>query len=99
MKLLCWILADPHLLYTKVIHQKATWGRRCEKLLVMSSKADSYFPAIGLPNITKGKNHISYKAKAAWKYIYENYIDDFNFFIKTDPDTHLVVDNLLHFFF
>ena len=46
-RLLCWILADPELLRTKVIHEKQTWGKRCTKLLVMSSKQDNDFPAIG----------------------------------------------------
>ena len=46
-RLLCWIMADPDLLRTKVIHQKQTWARRCEKLLVMSSKQDDDFPAVG----------------------------------------------------
>ena len=46
-RLLCWIMADPELLRTKVIHQKQTWGRRCTKLLIMSSKEDDDFPAIG----------------------------------------------------
>ena len=96
-KLLCWIMADPKLLRTKVIHQKETWGRRCDKLLVMSSKEDKDFPAIGLPNTQEGRSHIDFKAKTAWKYIYEHYRDDYDFFIKTDPDTYLVVENLLHF--
>ena len=97
VKLLCWILADPKILHTKVIHQKETWGRRCEKLLVMSSKEDKDFPVIGLPNTQEGRSHIAFKAKAAWKYIYEHYRNDYDFFIKTDPDTYLVVENLLHF--
>ena len=70
VKLLCWIMADPGLLYTRVIHQKATWGKRCEKLLVMSSKEDKNFPAIGLPNTKEGRSHIDFKTKAAWKYIH-----------------------------
>ena len=97
VRLLCWILADPHLLYTKIIHQKATWGRKCDKLLVLSSKEDKDFPAIGLPNTQEGREHIDKKAKSAWKYIYENYINEFDFFIKTDPDTYLVVENLRQF--
>ena len=97
VSLLCWILADPHLLYTKVIHQKVTWGRKCDKLLVLSSKEDKDFPAIGLPNTQEGRYHIDSKAKYAWRYLHENYIDEFDFFIKTDPDTYLVVENLRQF--
>ena len=63
----------------------------------MSSKEDKDFPAIGLPNMQEGRSHIDFKAKAAWKYIYEHYRNDYDFFIKTDTDTYLVVENLLDF--
>ena len=97
VRLLVWIMADPELLYHKVIHQKATWGRRIEKLLVMSSREDKNFPTIGLKNVQSGKFHIASKAKAAWKYIYNHYGNDYDFFMKVDPDTYLVVENLLDF--
>ena len=90
-------MADPGLLNTRVVHQKATWGKRCEKLLVMSSKEDKNFPAIGLPNTKEGRSHIDFKTKAAWKYIYKRYIDNYDFFVKVDTDTYLVVENLLEF--
>ena len=81
-KLLCWILADPKFFNTKIIHQNATWGRRCDKLLIISSK---------------GRNHIATKARQAWEYIHKNYINQYDFFIKTDPHTYLVVENLKEF--
>ena len=95
-RLLCWILADPLLLDRKVIHQKQTWGKRCHKLLVMSSKQNDTFPTIGF-NVTAGKQHMSLKVAGAWKYIHKHYLEDYDFFIKTDPDTYLVVENLLDF--
>ena len=90
-------MADPGLLYTRVVHQTATWGKKCEKLLVMSSKEDKDFPAIGLPNTKEGRSHIDYKTKTAWKYIHKHYIKDYDFFVKVDTDTYLVVENLLEF--
>ena len=89
-------MADPHLLDKKVIHQKQTWGKRCNKLLVMSSQQNDTFPAVGL-NVPEGKSHIGLKVPAAWKYIHKHYVEDYDFFIKTDPDTYLVVENLLDF--
>ena len=96
VRLLVWIMADPDSLCDRVIHQKATWGRRVEKLLVMSSKQDKDFPAIGL-DVQNGRDHIAFKAKAAWKYIYEHYGNEYDFFMKVDPDSYLVVENLLEF--
>ena len=90
-------IGRPKTLRTKVIHQKATCGRRCQKPLVISSKEDKDFPDIGLPNTQDGRSHIDFKTKTAWKYVYENYRDDYDFLIETDTDTYLVVENLLHF--
>ena len=92
-RLLCWILADPDLLGQKVIHQKQTWAKRIDKLLVMSSKQNDTFPAIGL-NVTAGRNHIASKVQAAWTYIHKHFIHEYDFFIKTDPDTYVIVENL-----
>ena len=89
-------MADPELLDKKVIHQKNTWGKRCDKLLVMSSKQNDTFPAVGL-NVTSGRRHIAAKVRAAWTYINQHYAEDYDFFIKTDPDTYLVVENLHEF--
>ena len=86
-RLLCWILADPLLLDRKVIHHK---------LLVMSSKQNDTFPTIGF-NVTAGKQHMSLKVAGAWKSIHKHYLEDYDFFIKTDPDTYVVVENLLDF--
>lgn len=61
-RLLCWILADPHLLETRVRHQMATWGGRCHKLLVLSSRQNDSFPAVGL-NVTEGRDHIASKVR------------------------------------
>ena len=60
----------------------------------MSSKEDKDFPAIGLPNTKEGRGHIEFKSKMDWKYIHEHYINDYDFFVKVDTDTYLVVENL-----
>ena len=72
---------------------KLTWAKRCDVTLYISSETNPSFPTIGM-NVPSGKNHISVKAKAAWKYIYEHHFYDADFFLKADPDTYVIVENM-----
>ena len=73
-----------------------TWMRRCDISLFMSSKEDPKFPAVGL-DVLPGRKHIASKAKAAWKYIYKHYLNEADFFVKADPDTYIIIENLKSF--
>ncbi|XP_013401137.1 glycoprotein-N-acetylgalactosamine 3-beta-galactosyltransferase 1 isoform X1 [Lingula anatina] len=95
-RVLCWLLTDPPDLDKRVIHVRDTWARRCDVTLFMSSMENKTFPTIGL-RVPPGRGHIAKKAKAAWKYIYEHHLNDADFFIKADPDTYVIVENLKHY--
>jgi glycoprotein-N-acetylgalactosamine 3-beta-galactosyltransferase len=92
-RILCWTLTDPFDLEKRTKYVRDTWAKRCDKMLFMSSARNDSFPTVGL-NVTAGRNHIGAKAKAAWNYIYEHHREDADYFIKGDPDTYFVVDNL-----
>ena len=75
-----------------------TWGWRC----------DGFFAASTLTNETIGTVNLLYndsnqfgdlwqKSRAIWAYVYDHYMDDFDFFFFSGDDVHLIVENLRDF--
>ncbi|XP_035688943.1 glycoprotein-N-acetylgalactosamine 3-beta-galactosyltransferase 1-like isoform X1 [Branchiostoma floridae] len=93
VRVLCWVMTQPDNLDKKAKHVKATWAKRCNKILYMSSNAEPNFPVIGL-GTGEGRDKLWAKTKAAYEYIYKNHIDDADWFMKADDDTFVVVENL-----
>ena len=51
-----------HCLLPQAIHVKNTWGKHCDKLVFMSSKADPNLGAVAL-NLSEGRQQLWGKAK------------------------------------
>lgn len=86
VKVLCWVFTHPDNHKTKVPHVRQTWGRRCNKLIFMSVEEVEDEPDIIALPVANGRAHLWNKTKLAMKYVYENYINDYDWFMRADDD-------------
>lgn len=64
-------MIPPKFHHTRGIHIKNTWGRRCNKLLFMSSTHDPEIDSIPLPMDEK-ITHLWTKTKKAFQFIHDH---------------------------
>ena len=77
----------------QAVHVKHTWGSHCDKLIFMSTEEDKELGAIKL-DVEEGRQGLWGKTKLGFKHVYENYFDQFDWFMKADDDTFVIVENM-----
>ena len=96
VRVLCWVMTGPSNHYKKAVHIKRTWGSHCDKLIFMSSEEDKELGAVAL-NISEGRQNLWGKTKGGFQYCYQHHREEFDWFLKADDDTFMVIENLKEF--
>lgn len=98
VRVLCWILTTADNFHTKTVHVNNTWARRCTKYFFFASHGDYSFDVpILYMKIPEGRQHLTKKSMIAFRFLYRKYIDEFDWFLKADDDTYVIVENLQYF--
>jgi glycoprotein-N-acetylgalactosamine 3-beta-galactosyltransferase len=107
-RVLCLILTSPQNFLTRAKAVNETWAPRCNGYFFITEhipksltheqlKFTEQVPIAPIKNITPGYEHLTQKSTLAFLFAYENYLNDFDWFVKADDDTYLFVDNLKTF--
>lgn len=86
VKVVCMVVTQPINHKSRAIHVKNTWGKRCNKLLFFSSASNDSLDVVAL-NITESREALWAKTIEAFKFVYENHFNDYDWFVKADDDS------------
>ncbi|CAF3690758.1 unnamed protein product [Rotaria sp. Silwood1] len=104
----CLILTAPQYFLTRVKAVNETWAPRCDRYFFITEyareimtpeqiKFAEQIPIAPIKNITPGYGHLTQKSNLAFLFAYEYYLNDFEWFVKADDDTYLIVTHLKTF--
>lgn len=107
-RICCLILTAPNNFMKRAIAINQTWAPRCDRYYFISefnksilSKVEllvgDQLPIAPIKNIPTGYSHLTRKSALAFVFAYEHHVDDFDWFLKADDDTYLIVENLRAF--
>uniref|UniRef100_A0A7E4V054 Glycoprotein-N-acetylgalactosamine 3-beta-galactosyltransferase 1 n=1 Tax=Panagrellus redivivus TaxID=6233 RepID=A0A7E4V054_PANRE len=93
VRVFCLITTAKDNVETRAIHVNATWAKRCNKHVFVSTAENASLPSVdfGFP---EGRAYLWNKTEAAFRYVYQNELNNFDYFLKADDDTYVVMDNL-----
>jgi glycoprotein-N-acetylgalactosamine 3-beta-galactosyltransferase len=99
IRLYCFILTSPQYFDTRARAVNLTWAPRCDKFSFISEYSNDTkgLPIAPIANILPGYEHLTQKTALALHYLYENFLNDYDWFVKADDDTYLFVENLKSF--
>ncbi len=107
-RILCLILTSPRYFRTRAKAINDTWAPRCDRYFFVTERTPQtltpdqlnfaqQLPIAPIQNIIPGYEHLTQKTTLAFLFAYDYYVNDFDWLVKADDDTYLIVDNLKAF--
>lgn len=73
-----------------------TWGTRCSKIVFITNNVTNNSTDVVTTPIARDQKTEHEYVEDAYRYIYNEYLDKFDWFLKTNGDTYYVMENLRH---
>ncbi|CAB3403191.1 unnamed protein product [Caenorhabditis bovis] len=93
VRIFCLITTAEKYNFERARAVKFTWAKRCTKYAFVSGKYDSLLPTIPV-KVSDDYNRLGEKSRIALEYIYKKYGNNFDWFLKADDDTFVILENL-----
>ena len=93
-RILCLVTTQPKNHRTSAQAIKDTWGRRCDLLYFVSSESEPSLPVIKVSCEKDDHDHLWCKNRNGIIYAVDNHRDQFDWLLKTDDDTYIIMENL-----
>lgn len=71
-----------------------TWGSRCNKIIFVSPKSIDFLEVLTIPGAKEGRSNVWHGIRESLKHIYEKYSNKFDYVVKTDDNTYVIMENL-----
>ncbi|KAK6185047.1 hypothetical protein SNE40_007369 [Patella caerulea] len=97
VKVACFITTQPSMIRSKLAAVSNTWAPRIDKIFYLMTDNKTMnisFPNLLLVNITNDRQHLTEKTVFAFKYLYKHHLNEFEWFLKADDDSYIIVENL-----
>ncbi|XP_030377706.1 glycoprotein-N-acetylgalactosamine 3-beta-galactosyltransferase 1 [Scaptodrosophila lebanonensis] len=95
LRILCMVLTCPDYIERYAQHVRATWGQRCTKLVFVSSEHNE---SLGVVRVIEPEadayDNLWNKTREGFRHVYETYGGQYDWFIKADDDTYVIMENL-----
>ncbi|XP_033106262.1 glycoprotein-N-acetylgalactosamine 3-beta-galactosyltransferase 1-like [Anneissia japonica] len=92
IRVFCFSITPQNQLHSAENQQK-TWGKHCDKFVILSSRKISKGDIIGI-DLADGANHAWSRLKSSLQWIMGQEINNYDWIVKVEYDTYLVVENL-----
>lgn len=109
VRICCLILTSPDSILTRARAAHETWAPRCDRHFFLTENFnDSNFttvharfieqlPLLFMGNDSSGRKHLTKKVNTAFLFLHQHHLHDFDWFVKADDDTYILVENLRAF--
>ncbi|VDI50934.1 glycoprotein-N-acetylgalactosamine 3-beta-galactosyltransferase [Mytilus galloprovincialis] len=94
VRILCLVITTSGHLNKQIPVVNATWGTRCNKILYVMCTDKKQPDILNSCDVTESKSHLTRKVRFMLRYVYLHYLKDYDWILKADDDTYVIMENL-----